>query len=111
MSFALSFTWILGWAIGVVVVIIAAALLLAIIALGRRIATQAQEITTALDGARANTDALFEVKSTNLAIDRITRGLNAARGGSSPPAEESAVTRATSRISRALHRGDGPETE
>ena len=50
-----------------------------IIGLGRRITRQAVEITEALDGARANTDALWEVRGTNHAIDRVTRGLAAAR--------------------------------
>jgi hypothetical protein len=78
---ALSTWWIVGWAIGVVVVLVAATLLLAIIALGRRIARQADEITEALDGARENTTPLFEVTRTNLAIDQITRGLRAIREG------------------------------
>ncbi len=73
--------WVIGWIIGVLVVVIAAAALLTIIALGSRVARQADEITAALDGARANTDALFDVTRTNLAIDRITRGLRAVRTG------------------------------
>jgi hypothetical protein len=77
--FALSGWWTFGWIVAGVVVVIAAGLLLAIIALGRRIVGQADDITAALDGARANTDGLWEVKKTNLAIDRITRGLAAAR--------------------------------
>jgi hypothetical protein len=76
---ALSAGWYVGWAIGLVVVLLAAGLLLTIIALGRRITRQAVDITRALDGARANTDALWEVRGTNHAIDRITRGLAAAR--------------------------------
>ena len=78
---ALASGWIIGWVLGVVVVLVAAGLLLAIIALGRRITRQAQDITKALDGARANTDALFDVSRTNLAIDRITRGLRGVRTG------------------------------
>lgn len=111
MSIALSSSWLIGYAIGVVVIIIAATLLLAIIGLGRRISTQAQDITKALDGARANTDALFDVKRTNLAVDRITRGLIAARGGQPPPTEQSTATPATGRLSRVLHRGRGVDTE
>jgi hypothetical protein len=76
---ALSTGWYVGWAVGLVVVLIAAGLLLTIIALGRRITGQAVDITKALDGARANTDALWDVRATNHAIDRITRGLAAAR--------------------------------
>ena len=80
-ALAVSTGWIIGWVVGAVVVLIAAVLLLLIIALGRRIAGQADAITQALDGARENTTPLFEVPKTNLAIDRITRGLRSARGG------------------------------
>jgi hypothetical protein len=73
--------WVIGWAVGLVVVLLAAGLLLAIIALGRRITRQAHDITTALDGTRANTEALFDVTRANLAIDRITRRLRAVRTG------------------------------
>jgi hypothetical protein len=76
---ALSGWWIFGWVVGAVVVLIAALLLLAIIGLGRRIVRQADEITEALDGTRANTDALWAVKSVNLNLDRVVRGLAAAR--------------------------------
>lgn len=81
MALAVSTGWIVGWIVGAAVVVVAAALLLIIIALGRRIARQADEITAALDGTRKNTMPLFEVKRTNLAIDRITRGLRAVRTG------------------------------
>lgn len=81
MLLALSTWWYVGWVIGVVVVAIAALLLIAIIALGRRVVRQADDITAALDGARDNTTGLFDVRKTNLAIDRITRGLARARGG------------------------------
>ena len=73
--------WVIGWTLGVAVVLVAAVLLLAIIALGRRIVRQAEEITIALDGARANTNALFDVTRTNLALDRITRHLRTVREG------------------------------
>jgi hypothetical protein len=76
---ALSTWWYAGWAIAAAVVVIAASLLLAIIWLGRRVARQADEITAALDGARANTDPLWDVKRININIDRINRGLAAAR--------------------------------
>ena len=78
-AFALSWGWYVGWAVGLVVVLIAAGLLLAIIGLGRRISRQAVDITHALDGARANTDPLWDVRATNHAVDRITRHLAAAR--------------------------------
>ena len=73
--------WVIGWAIGAAVVLVAALLLLAIIALARRIARQAGEIVTALDGTRENTTALFDVTRTNLAVDRTTRGLRTVREG------------------------------
>jgi len=78
---ALSQWWYVGWVVGVVVILIAALLLLAIIALGRRIAGQADDITRALDGARDHTDGLYDVNRTNLAIDQITRGLRTVRTG------------------------------
>jgi hypothetical protein len=81
MLVAVATGWITGWIIGVVVVLLAAGLLLAIIGLGRRISRQADEITEALDGARRNTEALYDVTRTNLAIDRITRGLRRVRMG------------------------------
>jgi hypothetical protein len=76
---ALSVWWTVGWIVAAAVVVIAAVLLLAIIGLGRRIVRQADEITEALDGARENTLPLWEVKRTNLAINRINKGLTAAR--------------------------------
>ena len=79
MVLALSTWWYVGWAIAAVVVAIAATLLLTIIFLGRRVARQADDITAALDGARANTDPLWDVKSININLDRINRGLAAAR--------------------------------
>jgi len=85
MTLALSSWWYVGWGIGVAVVLVAALLLLAIIGLGRRITSQAVDITAALDGTRENTTPLFEVTRTNLAIDRITRYLRAVREGLSAP--------------------------
>ena len=76
---ALSSGWYVGWAIGLVVVVVAAVLLVTIIALGQRITRQASDIERALAGARTNTDPLWEVRATNHAIDRVTRGLAAAR--------------------------------
>ncbi len=81
MVLAISVYWFVGWIIGVVVVALAAGLLLAAIAQGKKIAGQAGAITEGLDGARENTAPLFDVGRTNLAVDRITRGLARARGG------------------------------
>jgi hypothetical protein len=83
MPLALSSWWYVGWGIGAAVVLVAAVLLLLIIAFGRRIASQAREITVALDGTRENTAPLFEVTRTNLALDRITRYLRIVREGRS----------------------------
>lgn len=71
--------WTLGFVVGGVIVVVVVTLLLTIIALGRRVVTQAGAIVEALDGTRANTTALFDVTCTNLAIDRITRDLSAVR--------------------------------
>ena len=79
MALALSTWWYVGWVIAAVVVLIAATLLLAIIFLGRRVTRQADDITTALDGARDNTDPLWDVKQININLDRVNRGLVAAR--------------------------------
>lgn len=81
MTLAFSSYWIVGWAVGALVVVIAAAVILVIITTARRIQRQADDITAALDGARENTNPLFDVTNTNLAIDRITRGLRGVRTG------------------------------
>lgn len=79
MTIALSGWWIFGWVVGAVVVVIAAALLLAIIALGKRIVRQAGEITEALDATRENTTGMWDVEETNIALIQVTGGLAAAR--------------------------------
>jgi hypothetical protein len=81
-TLAMSGWWIVGWVGGVIVVALVALLVLTITALANRITAQAGDITSALDGARANTTPLFEVKGTNSAVDRITRGLRRVRTGS-----------------------------
>ena len=73
--------WVLGWGVGALVVVIAASLLVAIIALCRRIVGQAEDITRALDGARGNTTALFDLAQTNDAFVSITGDLAAVRQG------------------------------
>jgi len=70
---------VIGSVIGVVVIALVAALLIAIILLGRRIVVQAGAIVAALDGAQANTAALFDVAGTNHALVRIVRDLGAVR--------------------------------
>lgn len=81
MAFALSGWWLVGWGVALVVVALVAVLLVAIIGVGRRIVSQAEDITQGLDGARANTEPLFEARTTNHVLDRITRGLAAVRTG------------------------------
>jgi len=75
----LSDRWVLGWALGGTVVAVAATLLLTIIGLARRIVRQAGDIEKALDGARENTTALFDISAVNLGLDQATRTLRAAR--------------------------------
>jgi membrane-associated phospholipid phosphatase len=65
--------------LGGAVVAVAAALLLTLIALARRIVRQAGEIEEAIDGARENTAALFDLSSVNLSLDQVTRELRAVR--------------------------------
>jgi hypothetical protein len=82
MTIAIATGWIIGWIGGVVVVALVAVLVLAITGLAGRITRQAQAITGALDGARENTLPLWEVRTTNHDLDRITRGLRRVRTGS-----------------------------
>ena len=74
--------WTLGWVAGIAVVGVAGGLILAITALAKRIARQADDIVDALDAARENTDALFDVAQTNDALARTLRGLRSVREGS-----------------------------
>ena len=73
--------WILGWAAGLLVVVIAAGLLVTNILLARRIVAQARDITEALDNARRNSNGLFGLTDTNMALRSITRDLRAVREG------------------------------
>ena len=84
MSIAIGIGWWVGWGVALVVILLAAGLLLLITALARTIARQANDTTEAIDGARENTTALFDVTRTNLAVDRITRDLRAVRTGEPP---------------------------
>jgi hypothetical protein len=81
---AIGIGWWIGWGVGLIVILLAAALLLLIIGLGRKIVSQAEDITMALGGARDNTTALFDVTRTNLALDTITRDLRGLRTGEPP---------------------------
>lgn len=84
MSLAIGIGWWIGWGVALVVILLAAALLLLVIALARGVVGQADDITQAIDGARENTTALFDVTRTNLAVDTITRDLRAVRTGEPP---------------------------
>ena len=83
MTLAVSTTtwWVISWVVAALVVVIAAALLFTIIALGRRIVRQADDIVEALDGTRENTNGLWDVTRINLALDQITRRLSTVREG------------------------------
>ncbi len=84
MPLAISGWWVAGWAVGFGGAVIAAVLLVAIIRLGRRIASQGDEIRSAIEGSRRNTTPLFDLARVNLALDRIGRELKVLREGSEP---------------------------
>ena len=71
--------WVIGSVLGTVVIALVAVLLIAIILLARRIVGQAGAIIEGLDGAQANTAALYDVAGTNHALVRIVRDLRAVR--------------------------------
>ncbi len=71
--------WVIGSVLGTVVIALVAVLLIAIILLARRIVGQAGAIVEALDGAQANTAALYDVAGTNHALVRIVRDLRTVR--------------------------------
>lgn len=75
MVLAFSGWWVVGWVIGFGGAVVAAILLVLIIRLAGQIASQARDITTALQGARDNTTPLFDVARTNLELDHATRAL------------------------------------
>ncbi len=71
--------WVIGSVLGAVVVALVAVLLIVIILLARWIVGQAGAIIKALDGAQANTAALYDVAGTNHALVRIVRDLRSVR--------------------------------
>lgn len=71
--------WAIGWASGAGTVALAAGLLIELTARARQIAAQAAEIERRLDRARANTNALFDLASTNGTIEQATSQLRAMR--------------------------------
>jgi hypothetical protein len=83
---ALSTWWTVGWVVAAVVIALVAALLLIITALVRKIDGEAQQLVTDLDSIARKTRPLHDVGRTNIAVQKITRGLRIARGeaGSAP---------------------------
>jgi hypothetical protein len=72
--------WTIGYVAGVLVVLAAALLLLAIIALAKRIERQARDIQAALEGAVRNTEPLFELGLVNHTLESLTRAMKRERG-------------------------------
>jgi len=72
---AISTWWVVGWAVGFGGAVVAALLLVSVIRLAERIASQAEDISRAIDGAHSNTSALFDLTRVNLALDRLSRRL------------------------------------
>lgn len=71
--------WYVGIAIGVVVVLVVVAVVLLIIDAASKIATQAGLAREALDGARANTQPLWDVAETNRTAMAVLEGAVRAR--------------------------------
>ena len=71
--------WYVGYVIASVVITIVVVLVAIILALARRIAIQADQITTALDEARINTLPLWDVDKVNGGVRSIIRSAQEAR--------------------------------
>ncbi len=71
--------WIVGFSIAAVVVLIVVVLVAIILRLARVIALQAREVTFALDDARENTTAMWQVSKVTEGIKDINRTAAAAR--------------------------------
>ena len=84
MGLAFSAWWVVGWAIGFGGAVAAAVLLVVVIRLAGRIASQGDDIARAIDGARVNTTPLFDLARTNLALDQTTRHLARLRDAGAP---------------------------
>lgn len=69
--------WTTGWLAGVAVVGVAARLLVTLIRLARQIAEQADEISAGLQRTAHATDALWNVGSLNIALQRTVRAAQA----------------------------------
>lgn len=71
--------WYVGYVIASVVIALVVILVALILALARRIAVQADQITSALDEARINTLPLWDVDKINGGVRSITQSAREAR--------------------------------
>ena len=71
--------WYVGYVIAAIVISIVVVLVAIILSLARRIAIQADQITSALDEARINTLPLWDVDKVNGSVRSITRSAQEAR--------------------------------
>lgn len=78
---SLSIWWIVGWGVGFGGAVVAALLLLLVIQTGRKIVGQAREIQDAIDSAHRNTEPMFDLPRTNLALDKLVHRLRGDDGG------------------------------
>lgn len=71
--------WYIGFFIGLIVISAVVVLVAIILALARRIGTQAVAVTDGLDAARYNTQPLWEVERLNQGLRRIVQNAERAR--------------------------------
>ncbi len=71
--------WAIGYIVGTVVVVIVVVVLVTMIVLAKRVADTAEQILAALNDAERNTTALWEVRTTNRTVERVTSAAAAAR--------------------------------
>jgi hypothetical protein len=71
--------WAVGYLVGTAVVVIVVVVLVAMIALAKRIADTAEDILAALGDAERNTAGLWEVRTTNRTVERVTAAAADAR--------------------------------
>ena len=71
--------WVVGWIIGGAVVVVVVVLLLLMIQGAARAAAKAEAVLAALDVAKVNTLALWDVDTTNQVASRIAAAATAAR--------------------------------
>jgi hypothetical protein len=79
LTVAASTGWTIGLVVGVIVVIVAAAIVITIVALARRISTQARTAVGGVAAVRAQTDALDGVGQINDSGVRILHSARALR--------------------------------